>query len=274
MNGRVGGPLRYVRILGVCWRAAVAEQLEYRAELVASTLMSAFWLAWAAAGVSVYFRFTGDIAGWTYPEVLVVVGLFFALNGMRQAFLEPNLEMIRDYVRRGTLDHVLLQPVDAQVLVSLRRVGLSNLADPLLGAALVGVGLVVHARDGDSGAEPGPGDVAAFLLCLLAALVLLYALVLALMAVSVMLVGAEDLGTLSFSAVELARFPVQAYREPLQTALVVVPVALLTTVPAEALLGRAGPTDVLAPPVVAAAALAAATLLWRRALRGYTGASG
>lgn len=267
------GPLRVLRVLAVCWRAAVAEQLEYRAELVASALMSAFWLAWAAIGVSVFFRFTGDLAGWTYPEVLVVVGLFFALNGIRQAFLEPNLDRVRDYVRRGTLDHLLLQPVDAQLLVSLRRIGLANLADPLLGAALVVTGLVLVVRAG-TGVAPGPGDAAAFALLLLAALVLLYALELTLMALSVMLVGAEDLGTVSFSAVELSRFPVQAYGEPLRTVLVVVPVALLTTLPAQALLGRLPAAGLVASPAVAAAALAAATLLWRRALRGYTGASG
>ena len=136
----LGGWRRYGHILAVCWRAAVAQQLEYRADLVAKTLMSTFWLAWAAVGVSVYFRFTGDIAGWSYGEVLVVVGLFFAVNGVRQAFLEPNLALMREYVQRGTLDHVLTQPVDSQVLVSLRHVGMHNLVDPVLGLVLVGWG--------------------------------------------------------------------------------------------------------------------------------------
>jgi ABC-2 type transport system permease protein len=261
------GCRRYVRILGICWRAAVAQQLEYRADLVAKTLMSAFWLAWAAVGVSVFFRFTGDVAGWSYPEVLVVVGLFFAVNGFRQAFLEPNLGLMREYVRRGTLDHVLTQPVDSQLLVSLRHVGMHNLADPLLGLALVTVGLVLR------GEPVTAGGTASFALLLVAALVLLYALVLALMALAVLLVGADELETVSFSLVELARFPVQAYRQPLQTLLVVVPVAFLTTVPAQALLGRLDPVMLLVAPAVAAVALTASSLAWRRVLRRYTGAS-
>jgi ABC-2 type transport system permease protein len=258
---------RYSRILGICWRAAVAQQLEYRADLVAKTLMSAFWLAWAAVGVSVFFRFTGDVAGWSYPEVLVVVGLFFTVNGFRQAFLEPNLGLMREYVRRGTLDHVLTQPVDSQVLVSLRHVGMHNLADPLLGLALVTVGLVLR------GEPVTAGGVASFVLLLVVALVLLYALVLALMALAVLLVGADELEVVSFSVVELSRFPVQAYRQPLQTLLVVVPVAFLTTVPAQALLGRLEPAVLLVAPVVAGVALAASSLAWRRVLRRYTGAS-
>lgn len=258
---------RYAHVLAVCWRAAVAQQLEYRADLVAKTLMSAFWLAWAAVGVSIYFRFTGDIAGWSYGDVLVVVGLFFALNGARQAFLAPNLELMRDYVRRGTLDHVLTQPVDSQVLVSLRHVGMHNLADPVLGLMLVGVGL------SRSGVAPSPAAVAAAGLLVLAALALLYALELALMGLAVVLVGADDLGTVSFGVVELSRFPVQAYREPLQTLLVIVPVAFLTTLPAQALLGRLDPVWLAVSPTVAVASVVASSLWWRRVLRGYTGAS-
>lgn len=259
---------RYVHILAICWRAALSEQLEYRADLVAKVAMSAFWLVWAAVGVSVYFRFTGDLGGWSFPEVLVVIGLFFTVNGLRQAFLDPNLDLMRTYVRRGTLDQILLQPVDAQVLVSLRHVGMANLADPVLGLALVVVGLVGHGRG------VGPGELAAFVLLLAAALVVLYALVLALMALSVQLVGVEDLGTVSFAVVELSRFPVQAYGDPLRTVLTVLPVALLTTVPAQALLGRLDPVLLLVAPAAAVLALAASSLYWRRALRGYTGASG
>jgi ABC-2 type transport system permease protein len=262
-----GGWRRYVRILAVCWRAALAEQLEYRADLLAKTLMSAFWLAWAALGVSVYFQFTGDVGGWSYSEVLVVVGLFFGVNGVRQAFLEPNLERLGDGVRRGTLDHLLAQPVDSQVLVSLRHVDVHNLVDPVLGLVLASVGVVA------SGRPVTVGAVAAFLLLGAAALVLLYALVLGLMCLSVLLVGAEELGTVSFSVVELARFPVQAYRQPLQTVLVVVPVAFLTTLPAAALLGRLDPVWLVVSPLVALGCLVAASIGWRRVLRTYTGAS-
>lgn len=264
----IGGGLgRTWRILLVCWRASISEQLEYRADLAAKTLTSAFWMAWAAAGVSVYFGFTGDIAGWSYGEVLVVVGLFFSVNGVRQAFFEPNLAQMGEYIRRGTLDHVLAQPIGSQVLVSLRRIDMHNLVDPVLGMVLTVLGLVVAGR------APSFGDVAAFGLLFAAAIALLYALVVALMALAVLLVGADELETISFSVVELSRFPVQAYRQPLQTLLVVVPIALLTTVPAEALLGRLSWWWLLASPTAAVVAVALASFGWRGALRRYAGAS-
>lgn len=263
----MSGWRRYPRILAVCWRAAVSTELEYRVDFWSKVALSAFWMAWAAVGVSVFFRFTGDVAGWSYAEVLVVVGLFFAINGLRQAVLEPNVDRMTDYVRRGTLDFLLTKPVDAQVLVSLRHLAVTSLVDLPLGLGLVAIGLVVEGR------TPSVGSLAAFLLCCLVAVVLLWALSVVLMALAIRLVGAEDLDVLSFSAVELSRFPVQAYRDPLRTVLTVVPVVFLTTVPAEALLGRLDARWLVVGPLVAVLAVALATLAWRRALAGYTGAS-
>ncbi|MFB9236809.1 ABC transporter permease [Plantactinospora siamensis] len=258
---------RQLRIIGICWRAAIATDLEYRLNFAANMAVSAFWMLWAVAGASVYFRFTGSVAGWSHAEVLVVIGLFFALNGLRQALLAPNLERMNEYVRRGTLDFLLTKPFDAQLLVSLRQLNVGNLLDPVLGLILVGVGV------GLAGHGLPIGALAAFLLLFAVALLLLYALTVLLMAFGVVFMAAEELGILSFGLVELSRFPVQLYRNPLRAVLTVVPVAFLTTFPAEALLGRLDPGLLLIGPAVAVGAVLLATLAWRRALCSYSGAS-
>ncbi|GHJ53096.1 hypothetical protein Nm8I071_24030 [Nonomuraea sp. TT08I-71] len=258
---------RHARVLGICWRAAVASEVEYRFNFLSNVALGTFWMVWAAAGASVYFRFTGVVAGWTHAEVLVVIGLFFALNGIRQALLQPNLERMTDYVRRGTLDFLLTKPFDAQLLVSLRQVRVNNLLDPVLGLALATVGMVLAGRG------VSPAALAAFLLLLACAMLLMYALTVVLMALSVVLVAAEELDRVAFAFVELSRFPVDLYRNPAQVVLTVVPVAFLTTYPAAALLGRLDAYLLLLAPAVAAGSVVLATWAWRRALRSYAGAS-
>ncbi len=267
MSHQTPGLSRYPRILGICWRAAVSTELQYRANFVTGIVVSLFWMVWAAVGVLVYFQFAGQIAGWNYPELLAVIGLFFALNGLRQAVLQPNLERMTDYVQRGTLDFLLTKPVDAQLLVSLRQLNVGNLPDPLLGLALSAGGVVA------SGHRVTWGDAGAFVLALGSSVLLLYALMLALMALAVHLVGADELDSLSFAAVELARFPVDFYRDPVRTVLTVIPVALLTTVPAQAILGRLDAVTLTVTPAAAVGCLALAIVLWRHALRRYSGAS-
>jgi ABC-2 type transport system permease protein len=262
----MSGWTRHARILGICWRAAVAGEVEYRLNFVFNVALSMFWMLWAAAGASVFFRYTGTVAGWTNAEVLVVIGLFFTLNGLRQMLLEPNLDRMTDYIRLGTLDFLLLKPFDAQLLVSLRHLNVNTLLDPVLGLTLTTIGIVLVGGTSVTA-------FASFAWMLVCAVLLMYALTVLMMALAVKLVGAEELGRVTYAFIELSRFPVDLYRNPVQTILTVVPIAFLTTYPASALLGRLNPYMLLLAPGVAACAVILATLAWRRSLRSYTGAS-
>ena len=259
---------RYVGLLGIFWRSTFSAELEYRANFAANTALSVFWTVWAALGVRVFFRFSDTIAGWDYGELLVVVGLFFTVNGLRQALFAPNLSRMTDYIRNGTLDFLLTKPVNTQFMVSFRQLGVYNLLDPVLGISLSAIGLVSANR------IPTPGSLVAFVLMLAVAAMMLYALTLVLMAAAVRLVNSEGLDNVAFVAVELSRFPVQLYRNPVQTVLTIVPVAFLTTFPAEALLGRLDGRLLLVGPVIGALAVALGSVAFRRSLRSYSGASG
>lgn len=174
------GWTRHARILGICWRAAVASEVEYRLNVVANVALSMFWMLWAVAGASVYVRYTG------------------------------------------------VKPFDAQLLVSLRHLNVNTLLDPVLGLALTTTGIVL------TGQGTSVTALASFAWMLACAVLLMYALTVAMMALAVKLVAAEELSRVSYAFVELSRFPVDLYRNPVQTILTVVPVAFLTTYPAAA----------------------------------------
>ncbi len=258
----------YLRLLGIFYRNSLATELEYRVNFWANVSLSLFWLVWAALGARVFFTFSGSVAGWTYFELLVVMGLFFAMNGLRQAIVSPNLSKMSDYIRLGTLDYLLTKPVDSQFLVSLRHLGVYNWADLLLGLGLSAYGL---AR---SGASTGPAELALFVLLVVAAVLILYSMGFALQTLTIYAVSSEGAEDLLRGVLEAGRFPVSFYAGFVRGALTaIVPVAFLTTFPAEALLGRARwPTAALAL-TVAATAFLASTVFWRFSLRHYTGAS-
>lgn len=265
---RLRPPGRYLRLLGIFWRNAIATELEYRLNFWSNAALSLFWLVWAGLGIGVYFQYAEDVRGWTYPEMLVVVGLFFTVNGIRQALITPNLAQMTDYVRKGTLDFLLTKPVDSQFMVSFRHLGVYNVTDPVLGLALVAGALVA------SGRPVTPGGVVSFAVLLAAGLVVLYALALALFSAALRAVSSDGIDELLWGLVETARLPVHLYRGVVRTALtVVLPVAFLTTVPAEALLGRGSPGILAVALGVAGVSLLLSSALWRLALRGYTGAS-
>jgi ABC-2 type transport system permease protein len=200
--------------------------------------------------------------------MLMVMGLFFTLNGYRQMFLGPNLGRMSEHVRLGTLDYVLTKPVDSQFLISFRYIGVYNWGDPLLGLGLVGYGLW------SSGHVPTGGEVILFAILLLASMVLLYSLSLLLQTTTIWLVNVQRVDAIIQGLLETGRFPVSFYRGWVRAVLTfVIPIAFMTTFPAQALRGEL--TRPLAAGAVALSAilLVLASAFWRFALRSYTGSS-
>ena len=259
---------RYLRLLYIFYKNALISEMEYRLNFWANIGLSFFWLTWAILSVRIYFFHTERIAGWSYDELLIVMGLFFAVNGFRQMILTPNLSEITEYVRMGTLDYILTKPIDSQFLVSLRYVGVYNWADPLLGLGLAAYALW------RMGQVPTAGQLALFAVLMAAGLVILYSLSLILQTTTFWLINVERVDSLVQGLLETGRFPVNFYRGWIQGVLtLLIPVAFMTTFPARALLGRLDNWLALAAVGLAGLSFLAASAFWHFGLRFYSGAS-
>src|SRR3989440_13065363 len=154
---------RWLRVLAALWRLNLAEELQYRANFVASVLGTVFWIGTALLTLALFFRHTTRLGGWDYWEVVVLLGVFNALTGVIEAVLRPGIGRLASEVRNGGLDLVLAKPVDAQGFVSFRRLDIWRLADVVLGLALAGYAL--HRL----GRVPSLAQLAAFVLALASA---------------------------------------------------------------------------------------------------------
>src|SRR5256884_5618827 len=109
------------RILSALWRINVAEELQYRANFVASLLGTLFWIVTALLTLAVFFRHTTRLGDWDYWEVVVLLGVFNTLTGVIEAVLRPGIGRLAGEVKSGGLDLGLAKPVDAPGVVSFRR---------------------------------------------------------------------------------------------------------------------------------------------------------
>lgn len=259
---------RYLRLISIFYKNTLINELEYRLNFWSNLALSLFWLMWAAISVRIYFFHAETIAGWNYFELLIVMGLFFAFNGFRQMILEPNLSHLSEYVRLGTLDFILTKPVNSQFLVSLRHIGVYNWGDPILGLGLAGYALWRLGR------LPRTGEILLFVVLSLAAAVLLYSFNLIVQTTTFWLTNIEQADTLVYGFIETGRFPIQFYRGWIRGLLtVIVPVAFMTTFPAQALLGKSPAWMAAAAAGLAALLFTLSALFWRFGLRYYSGAS-
>jgi ABC-2 type transport system permease protein len=257
------------RILAAFWRINLAEELQYRANFVASILGTVFYMATALLTLALFFRHTTTLGGWDYWEIVVLLGVFNALSGVIETVLRPGIGQLAGEVRSGELDLVLVKPVDAQGYVSFRRLDVWRITDVVLGLALSGYALARLGR------VPSLAQIAAFGLTLLAAAIVVYAIWVTLMSMAFWFVSVENIAVLFDSLFEGARYPVSAYPGALRFLFVyLIPIAWTTTIPASALTGRLRPEIGLLAALVAALAFALARALWRAALKRYAGASG
>jgi ABC-2 type transport system permease protein len=259
---------RYLRLLAVQLRASTALALQYRLEFVGQGLLALLWAAWSLVPLLVVFGERRQVAGWSFEEALVVIGWFTLMKGVLEGAVNPSLASVVEHIRKGTLDFVLLKPADAQFLVSTARFMPWRVVDVLAG---LGVFAVAFLR---MGRAPTPGAVAAALLLLSCATLVLYSLWILVISAAFHVVKVDNLSYLFSSIFDAARWPVTVFGGLLRAIFTfVVPLALMTTYPALALLGKLDAL-VAAQALLGAAAFAAlARLVWIRSIAAYTSAS-
>jgi ABC-2 type transport system permease protein len=260
--------LKLTRLFGAGFSMSLRQTLAFRVNLVFDVVLAVVGLLSTLATVSIIFSQTDSLAGWTRPEVFVLIGTFELISGLKATFVDPNLANFPTRgIREGHLDHHLLRPAPSMFLVSLGTAAPLAAVQIPLGLVVVGMGVST------SGQVAGAGAVAAWLLLVGAATVTTWAVGM-LLASLAFWASKLDLQSLYGNAWQFARYPADIYAEPLRFLVTyVLPLALIATVPAQALVRPFDPGAVLLALATSAVAVVLAIVAWRRGLKRYTGAT-
>jgi ABC-2 type transport system permease protein len=263
---------RYAGLFGTQLRMSSLAAMQYRVDFVTRGLVAFLWSALTLIPLLVVFRVREEVAGWSFGEALVVTGWFTLLRAVLEGAVSPSLTAVVEHVRKGTLDFILLKPADAQFLVSTAKF------EPWRVVDVVGALVIFGYAFAKLGRLPSLAHVAAALLFLALAIVILYSIWILVVSAAFWVVKVDNLSYLFGSLFDVGRWPIDVLRGVWRGTLlvmftVVFPVALMTTYPARALLGR---LDLKAATLALAGGLAftvVARRVWRRALAMYTSAS-
>ncbi len=257
---------RYWRVLQMFWITAIAAEMEYRANFLLATLSSLGGLAGSLFGLFLFYRTGYTFQGWRWEQALVVLGVFTLLQGFSSTFLAPNLNRIVRHIQQGTLDFVLLKPISSQFWLSTHTLSPWGFPDILFGVvtiAYAGGRLGLRSQD--------------YLLSLIPisfGFLILYSLWFILGATSIWFVKIYNVTEVLRGLLEAGRYPMAAYPTGYRFFFTfVVPVAFLTTIPAEVILGRGELGWTIGAGGLAIILLLASRAFWKFALRFYTSAS-
>ena len=262
--------MRYLRLVKYFMLSSAQEDLAYRANFFIGLLHSLLNLIVGVLGLAVLFGQVETVNGWSFAATLALLGVYLVVSALRGLFIGPSLEALGGMegdIWSGRFDFVLLRPIDTQFLVSLRQWRWFSLIDLALGAG------VIIAAVTQLGQALSIGQALAFLLAMFASVAVLYGILLIFTAL--VFWGPGMLFTWVFDAIfQLARYPIGVYPGWLQFALTwIIPVAVLTTIPAQALTGEITPGVLIAGLALALILLIGASVLFRVGMRRYKSAS-
>ena len=259
---------RYLRLLAVQLRASLQLTMQYRADFLIGAFMAIFWMAWNLAPLLVVWAKRPSIAGWTLDEALLVTAWFMFLKAVLEGAVQPSLLAVVEHIRKGTLDFVLLKPADAQFLVSTAKFEVNQIVDAI---GAVGLGVYAFAA---LGRTPTASQLGIALLLTMASAGLLYALAIFVISAAFWVVRLDNLIYLFNSIFDAARWPATVFRGLWRIVFTfVIPLALMTTYPALAVLGRLHVQTATAALGGALAFMLLSRLVWLRAIGHYTSAS-
>jgi ABC-2 type transport system permease protein len=259
---------RYLRVLSIQLRISVASAMAYRANFLLEGVMSLVWLAITLIPLIIVFGGRDTVAGWTRPDAMIVMAYFVGVRAVLEGLITPSLVDLVEKIRNGSFDYVLLKPIDAQALISASRYEPWKVFD--LAGAIVIASYAFVLR----GAPPTAAQLALGIALFGAGVAAAYALWILCAAAAFWVGRLDNLMYLLGSIFDTGRWPVMVFPAAWQIVFTfVIPVAVMTTYPAMALIGTLGARRAVATIGGALALLVISRLVWRTAIRSYTSAS-
>lgn len=240
--------------------------MEYRLNFYFAVISSFINLVGSIFGLTLFYKIANTLGGWTFEEALVVMGIFILIEGFSQSVLNPNLNYIVEYIWKGTLDFVLLKPVDNQFYLSFRNFSIWGIPN-----ALFGLGLIIY---GAVKLEARFLDIITGLIAVLISLLILYSIWFVLGSLSIWFVKIYNITFVLRQLIEAGRYPITAYPEVYRFIFTfVVPVIFLTTIPANFIKGSGKTFSLFVSLCFAVFLFAFSRVFWNFARKYYSSAS-
>jgi ABC-2 type transport system permease protein len=258
----------FLKLISTFFKVNVQMSLAYRADTVVSILLNLMWLGWELLSLSIIFSNTETLGGWGFGELIALLGVFRLINTLMIALIWPNTEKFNQSIRDGSMDYTILQPVNSMFLVTFSRITVWRMWDLVLATVLIVVGITV------SGDVTTPLSILTFILLTVSGAIVIYSLWIVLIALTFWFTKFDNNVTILQALLDAGRYPVTVYPVWLRIIVTfIIPIAVATTVPLQALRGELNLQNVVLFVVVGIASFWVAKRVWKEGLKQYSGAS-
>jgi viologen exporter family transport system permease protein len=255
----------YAALLSGQWRSMTSYRASFAVELVTNLGTTAL----DVLTVLVIFRTTRTVGGFTLPEAILMVSLSSCAFNLAD-FMVGNIERLKNYVRTGTMDAVLVRPLGALAQLVIMDLPLRKALRLVLAVVVLVVALRINPIDWT------PARVALAVVVPLAGGVFFGSIFVLSASLAFWWVDSGEVGNaFTYGGRDFTSYPVPVYASWFRAVFAYgLGFGFVSYQPALALLGRADPLGLpswagFVSPLVALGAAGLAAAVWRSGIRHY-----
>ena len=259
---------KYFKVYNKFLYTSLASELEYKSNIIIDLITANLSLIGSIFLLSIFFQNTDDLGGWKFEQALIIQGIYTILNGITNTWFNPNLTEIVKHIREGTLDFVLLKPIDSQFYISLKKINPSGILEIILGIFLLIYCIIINEIS----------ITTSFLIScsitIVSSICILYSLWFFISTTTIWFVKTWNATEVLRSFLYIGRFPLNSLSLSLRIFFsIFIPIAFITTIPSEVFLSLAQIWEILLEIVIALIFLFSSRSFWLFALKYYSSAS-
>ena len=261
-------PRKYLKVYKKFLHTSFASELEYKTNIIIDLITAILSLIGSIFLLSIFFQNNASIGDWEFEEALIIQGIYTILNGITNTWFNPNLSEIVKHIREGTLDFVLLKPIDSQFFISLKKINPSGFLEIMLGICLLLFCIRINQINLNL------SFLILFLITITCSICILYSLWFFISTTTIWFVKTWNATEVLRSFLYVGRFPLSSFSISLRIFFsVFIPIAFITTIPSEVFLGLSQSWKILLEVIVALVFLITSRKFWLFALKFYSSAS-
>ena len=259
---------KYVKVYSLFLYTSLCSELEYKANFIIDFITAFLSLIGSIFLLTIFFQNTDSIGGWKFEQALIIQGIYTILNGITNTWFNPNLKEIVKHIREGTLDFVLLKPIDSQFFISLKKISPSGILEIIIGVVLLFYSIGINQINLNL------GFIFLCLTTLFCSIGVLYSLWFLISTTTIWFVKTWNATEVLRSFLYVGRFPLNSFSFSLRIFFsIFIPIAFITTIPSQVFLGLAQIWEIFIELVVFGLFLIVSRRFWLFALKYYTSAS-
>lgn len=249
------------------FKTSFIADLEYRANYFTRIMTDILWYIAQVMTFEVIYQHTQKIGDWDKYQMRVFLGILFVIDALYMIIIHENLDNISEKVSKGDLDLLLAKPVNSQFMLTLQK---ANTA--LFGNLILGASWLVYALNGLN--DFNWYRLLWLIILIPCSLMVIYSIRFMLSATAVIFTRSENLQFLWWQIYKLGMRPDSMYNPFIKyLILTALPVGVIVSIPARALLNPPELTYLLWPLILGPLLIYGTHRFWNFALKFYSSAS-